>query len=97
MFNQSDSFFDYGHDPESNYQRYRSNSPYPRRIPQRRQSRSPSGRSPVRTIPELWSLSYHSIAPHVGRDTMTNSRVWNRWVQGGHTEHRAGYQHPLSP
>ncbi|GFY77759.1 hypothetical protein TNIN_135281 [Trichonephila inaurata madagascariensis] len=32
--------------------RYRSNSPYPRRKPQRRQSRSPSRRSPVRTSEE---------------------------------------------
>ncbi|GFV68776.1 CCHC-type domain-containing protein [Trichonephila clavipes] len=40
----SDSVSDYGRDPESNYQRYRSNSSYPRRNPQRRQSRSPSRR-----------------------------------------------------
>ncbi|GFT00624.1 HTH_Tnp_Tc3_2 domain-containing protein [Trichonephila clavipes] len=25
-------------------------------------------------------LSYHSIAARVGRDQMTVSRVWNRWV-----------------
>ncbi|GFX00732.1 CCHC-type domain-containing protein [Trichonephila clavipes] len=48
----SDSVADYGHDPESNCQRYRSNSPYPRRNPQCRQSRSPSRRSPVRTSEE---------------------------------------------
>ncbi|GFW53425.1 uncharacterized protein TNCV_3928041 [Trichonephila clavipes] len=48
----SDSVSNYGRDPESNYQRYRSNSPYPRRNPQRRQSRSVSRRSPVRTSEE---------------------------------------------
>ncbi|GFY22128.1 CCHC-type domain-containing protein [Trichonephila clavipes] len=41
----SDSVSHYGRDPESNYQRYRSNSPYPRRNPQRHHSRSPSRRS----------------------------------------------------
>ncbi|GFX72312.1 CCHC-type domain-containing protein [Trichonephila clavipes] len=49
----SDSVSDYGRDHESNYQRYRSNSPYPRRNPQRRESRSPSRRSPVRTMGSL--------------------------------------------
>ncbi|GFX17946.1 CCHC-type domain-containing protein [Trichonephila clavipes] len=52
----SDSVSDYGRDPESNYQQYRSNSPYPRCNPQRHQSRSASRRSPVRTTqvaPEL--------------------------------------------
>ncbi|GFY68438.1 CCHC-type domain-containing protein [Trichonephila inaurata madagascariensis] len=43
---------DYGHDPESNYQRYKSNSPYPRRNPQRSQSISLSRRSTVRTSEE---------------------------------------------
>ncbi|GFT84103.1 uncharacterized protein TNCV_1149651 [Trichonephila clavipes] len=33
-----------------NYQRYKSNSPYPRRNPQHSQSRSSSRRSPVRTV-----------------------------------------------
>ncbi|GFW24165.1 uncharacterized protein TNCV_1847241 [Trichonephila clavipes] len=51
----SDSVFDYGRDPESNYQRYRSNSPYPRRNPQRRQSRSSSRCSPV------WTRADYSI------------------------------------
>ncbi|GFW11525.1 uncharacterized protein TNCV_3810441 [Trichonephila clavipes] len=45
----SDSASDYGRDPESNHQRYRSNTSYPRRNPERRQSRSPSCRSPART------------------------------------------------
>ncbi|GBM21053.1 hypothetical protein AVEN_5766-1 [Araneus ventricosus] len=48
----SDSVSDVGHDPESNYQRYRSASPYPRRNPQRRQSRSPARRSPIRSSEE---------------------------------------------
>ncbi|GFY52148.1 CCHC-type domain-containing protein [Trichonephila inaurata madagascariensis] len=48
----SDSVSDYGRDPESNYQHYRSNSPYPRCNPQRCQSRSPFRRSPVRTSEE---------------------------------------------
>ncbi|GFU18413.1 HTH_Tnp_Tc3_2 domain-containing protein [Trichonephila clavipes] len=30
-------------------------------------------------------LSYHSIAARVGRDSMTVSRIWNRWVQDGNT------------
>lgn len=48
----SDSVSDVGRDPESNYQRYRSASPYPRRNPQRRQSRSPARRSPIRSSEE---------------------------------------------
>ncbi|GFY25133.1 HTH_Tnp_Tc3_2 domain-containing protein [Trichonephila clavipes] len=35
-------------------------------------------------------LSYLSIVPHVGRDPMTVSKIWNRWVQDGNTERRAG-------
>ncbi|GBO28235.1 hypothetical protein AVEN_23826-1 [Araneus ventricosus] len=45
-----DSVSDFGRDPESNYQRYRSASPYPRRDPQCLQSRSPARRSPIRSI-----------------------------------------------
>ncbi|GFX27043.1 uncharacterized protein TNCV_439491 [Trichonephila clavipes] len=30
------------------------------------------------------------IAARVGRDPMTVSRIWNRWVQDGNTECRAG-------
>ncbi|GBM48922.1 hypothetical protein AVEN_18423-1 [Araneus ventricosus] len=48
----SDSVSDVGRDPESNYQRYRSASPYPRRNPQRRQSRSPARLSPIRSSDE---------------------------------------------
>ncbi|GBN11433.1 hypothetical protein AVEN_211794-1 [Araneus ventricosus] len=48
----SDSVSDVGRDPESNYQRFRSASPYPRRNPQRRQSRSPARRSPIRSSEE---------------------------------------------
>ncbi|GFY61618.1 CCHC-type domain-containing protein [Trichonephila inaurata madagascariensis] len=47
-----DSVSDYSRDPESNYQRYRSNSPYTRRNPQLHQSRSLSRHSPVRTSEE---------------------------------------------
>ncbi|GFY05977.1 HTH_Tnp_Tc3_2 domain-containing protein [Trichonephila clavipes] len=39
-------------------------------------------------------LSYHSIAARIGRDLMTVSRIWNRWVQDGNTERRAGSQRP---
>ncbi|GFV51124.1 hypothetical protein TNCV_4744011 [Trichonephila clavipes] len=35
-------------------------------------------------------LPYHSIAAPVGRDPVTVSRIWNRWVQHGNTECRAG-------
>ncbi|GBM80686.1 hypothetical protein AVEN_137213-1 [Araneus ventricosus] len=48
----SDSVSDVGRDPESNYQRYRSVSPYPRRNPQLRQSRSPARRLPIRSSEE---------------------------------------------
>ncbi|GFY75245.1 CCHC-type domain-containing protein [Trichonephila inaurata madagascariensis] len=47
---ESGSVSDYGRDPESNYQRYRSNSPYPSRNPQRSQSRSPSRRLLIKTL-----------------------------------------------
>ncbi|GFV28492.1 hypothetical protein TNCV_3984431 [Trichonephila clavipes] len=30
----------------------------------------------------------------VGRDPMTVSRMWNRWVQDGNMERRAGSQRP---
>ncbi|GFV01133.1 HTH_Tnp_Tc3_2 domain-containing protein [Trichonephila clavipes] len=39
-------------------------------------------------------LSYRSIAASVGRDPMTVSRIWIRWVQNGNTEHRAESQRP---
>lgn len=39
-------------------------------------------------------LSYRDIAARVGRDPMTVSRIWNRWVQEGNTERRAGSQRP---
>ncbi|GFU88201.1 uncharacterized protein TNCV_845941 [Trichonephila clavipes] len=48
----SDSVSAYDRDPESNYQCYRSNTPYHRRNPQRHQLRSPSRRSHVRTSEE---------------------------------------------
>ncbi|GFY13931.1 HTH_Tnp_Tc3_2 domain-containing protein [Trichonephila clavipes] len=41
-------------------------------------------------------LSYRSIAARVGRDPKTVSRIWNRWVQNGNTERRAGSRRPLS-
>ncbi|GFW85380.1 HTH_Tnp_Tc3_2 domain-containing protein [Trichonephila clavipes] len=37
-------------------------------------------------------LSYRSIAARVGRDPLTVSRIWNRWVQDGNTKLRAGSQ-----
>ncbi|GFW62702.1 HTH_Tnp_Tc3_2 domain-containing protein [Trichonephila clavipes] len=40
----------------------------------------------------LCGLSYHSIPARVGRDPMTVSRIWNRWVQYGNTECSAGSQ-----
>ncbi|GFX02560.1 uncharacterized protein TNCV_728141 [Trichonephila clavipes] len=52
----SDSVSDYGHDSEANYQRYRSNSLYPRLNPLRRESRSPSLRSPVKTSEENYDF-----------------------------------------
>lgn len=39
-------------------------------------------------------LSYRNIAARVGRDPMTVSRIWNRWVQDNHTERHAGSQRP---
>ncbi|GFV89389.1 hypothetical protein TNCV_4152081 [Trichonephila clavipes] len=36
------------------------------------------------------------IAARSGRDPMIVSRIWNRWVQDGNTERRAGSQRPLS-
>ncbi|GFT72390.1 hypothetical protein TNCV_3609331 [Trichonephila clavipes] len=35
-----------------------------------------------------------SIAARIGRDPMTDGRIWNRWVQGGNMECRAGSQRP---
>ncbi|XP_054710298.1 uncharacterized protein LOC129219995 [Uloborus diversus] len=63
-----------------------------------RQPRSHSGnygreRSHSRTYRDC-GLSYRSIAARVGRDPMTVSRIWNRWVQDGNTERRAGSQRP---
>ncbi|GFW96036.1 HTH_Tnp_Tc3_2 domain-containing protein [Trichonephila clavipes] len=40
-------------------------------------------------------LSYLSIAARVGRDPITVSRIWKRWVQDGNTERRAGSQRLL--
>ncbi|GFV76118.1 HTH_Tnp_Tc3_2 domain-containing protein [Trichonephila clavipes] len=40
------------------------------------------------------NLSYRSIAARVGRDSMTVSRIWNRWVQDGNTKSRAASQRP---
>ncbi|GFV20441.1 transposable element Tcb2 transposase [Trichonephila clavipes] len=37
---------------------------------------------------------YRSIAACVDRDSMTVSRIWNRWFQDGNTERRAGSQRP---
>ncbi|GFU60367.1 HTH_Tnp_Tc3_2 domain-containing protein [Trichonephila clavipes] len=42
-------------------------------------------------------LSYRSIAARVGRDPMTISRIWTRWVQDGNTELRAGSQRSRRP
>ncbi|GFS68762.1 HTH_Tnp_Tc3_2 domain-containing protein [Trichonephila clavipes] len=39
-------------------------------------------------------LSYRTIAARFGRDPMTVSRIWNRWIQDGNTERRAGSQRP---
>ncbi|GFX56616.1 HTH_Tnp_Tc3_2 domain-containing protein [Trichonephila clavipes] len=39
-------------------------------------------------------LSYRSIAACVGRDPMTVSRIWNRWVQDNNTERPTGSQRP---
>ncbi|GFT02125.1 transposable element Tc3 transposase [Trichonephila clavipes] len=41
-------------------------------------------------------ISYRSIAARAGRDLMTVSRMWNRWVQDGNMECRDGSQRPLS-
>ncbi|GFW59499.1 HTH_Tnp_Tc3_2 domain-containing protein [Trichonephila clavipes] len=37
-------------------------------------------------------LSYHSIAARVGQDPIPISRIWNRLVQDGNMERRAGSQ-----
>ncbi|GFW91839.1 HTH_Tnp_Tc3_2 domain-containing protein [Trichonephila clavipes] len=34
------------------------------------------------------------MASCVGRDPLTVNRIWNRWVQDGNTERRAGSQRP---
>ncbi|GFX08616.1 uncharacterized protein TNCV_4171151 [Trichonephila clavipes] len=36
---------------------------------------------------KITSLSYRSIATRVGRDPMTVSRIWSRWVQDGNMRH----------
>ncbi|GFU74331.1 HTH_Tnp_Tc3_2 domain-containing protein [Trichonephila clavipes] len=41
---------------------------------------------------QVCGLSYRSIAACVGRDSMTVSRIWNRWFQDGNTERRAAFQ-----
>ncbi|GFV13382.1 HTH_Tnp_Tc3_2 domain-containing protein [Trichonephila clavipes] len=43
-------------------------------------------------VPRNCRLSYRSIAARVGRDPLTVSRIWNRWVQDGNTKLRAGSQ-----
>ncbi|GFS59979.1 HTH_Tnp_Tc3_2 domain-containing protein [Trichonephila clavipes] len=45
-------------------------------------------------VPKLCGLSYRSIAARVGRDPMTVSRIWNRWVQDGNTKRHARSQRP---
>ncbi|GFV23457.1 HTH_Tnp_Tc3_2 domain-containing protein [Trichonephila clavipes] len=40
-------------------------------------------------------LSYHSFKTRVGRDSTNVRRTWNRWIQDGNTESRAGSQLPL--
>ena len=37
-------------------------------------------------------LSYHSIAASIGRDSMTVCRMWNGWIQEGHTKRNARFQ-----
>ncbi|GIY67361.1 hypothetical protein CDAR_255051 [Caerostris darwini] len=39
-------------------------------------------------------LSYRSVAARVGRDPMTVTKIWNRWIQDHNTERRAGSQQP---
>ncbi|GFW83998.1 HTH_Tnp_Tc3_2 domain-containing protein [Trichonephila clavipes] len=39
-------------------------------------------------------IAVYRIAAHVGRDPMTVSSIWNRWVQDGNTERCAGSQRP---
>ncbi|GFV82419.1 HTH_Tnp_Tc3_2 domain-containing protein [Trichonephila clavipes] len=43
-----------------------------------------------------YGLSYHNIAARVGRDAITVSKIYNRWVQDGNMERRAGSQWPVS-
>ncbi|GFX77988.1 HTH_Tnp_Tc3_2 domain-containing protein [Trichonephila clavipes] len=38
--------------------------------------------------------NYEIRHPRVGRDPISVSRIWNRWVQDGNTERRAGSQRP---
>ncbi|GFW99147.1 HTH_Tnp_Tc3_2 domain-containing protein [Trichonephila clavipes] len=40
------------------------------------------------------SLSYRNIAARVDRNPVTVSRIWNRWIKYGNTDHRAGSQRP---
>ena len=39
-------------------------------------------------------LSFRDIATRIGRNPTTVMRIWNRWVQEGHTERHAGSQRP---
>ncbi|GFW04625.1 HTH_Tnp_Tc3_2 domain-containing protein [Trichonephila clavipes] len=39
-------------------------------------------------------LSYRCIADRVGRDPITVSKIYNRWVQDGNTELRTESQQP---
>ncbi|GFT89557.1 HTH_Tnp_Tc3_2 domain-containing protein [Trichonephila clavipes] len=45
-------------------------------------------------VPLDYNMKGVGIAARVGRDPMTVSRIWNRWVQDGNTECRAGSQPP---
>ncbi|GFX72417.1 HTH_Tnp_Tc3_2 domain-containing protein [Trichonephila clavipes] len=39
-------------------------------------------------------LSYHSISARKGRDPITGSTIWNRWVQEDKTKRHTGSQNP---
>ncbi|GFW12640.1 hypothetical protein TNCV_818921 [Trichonephila clavipes] len=41
-------------------------------------------------------MVYRSISVSVRRDSITFSRIWNRCIQDGNMEHRAGSQRPLA-
>ncbi|GFV18159.1 hypothetical protein TNCV_169621 [Trichonephila clavipes] len=36
-------------------------------------------------------LSFYDIATHIGQNTTTVTRIWNRWIQEGHTESNTGF------